>query len=138
MKKNVLILMGLCLLGLFTWQVQAANKEHITPINNELEDNVVPHGYDKIVLQGTLMYGINPNAIVAGANDNSVYIGFNEEFGNVNISIHSITGGLVYYTVVNTNVQSVVIIPFGGVASGLYPVELSSANGYVDGYFEHE
>ncbi len=75
MKKNVLILIGLCLLGLCTWQVQAANMERISNINKEVEDDV-PHGYDKIVLQGTLMYGINPNAIVAGASDDAVYIGW--------------------------------------------------------------
>lgn len=134
MKKNVLILTGLCLLGLFTWQVQAANNERLSFINNKVEDNV-PHGYDVIVLQGTLMLGINPNAIVAGASDDAVYIGFNQSFGNVNISIYNGMGGLAYNTVVNTDVQQVIIIPFSGVANGTYIVELNSANGYAEGEF---
>ena len=137
MKKKVLILVGLCILGLFSWQIQAANKERTSIINNKVEDDV-PHGYDVIVLQGSLMLGINPNAIVAGANDNSVYIGFNQDFGNVNISIYNDMGGLVYSTIVNTGVQSVIIIPFGGIASGSYTVELSNANGYADGEFDHD
>ena len=83
------------------------------------------------------MYGINPNAIIAGASDDAVYIGFNEDLGNVNISIYNDMGGLVYSTMVNTGVQSVIIIPFGGVASGTYIVELNSADGYADGDFEH-
>ena len=128
--------MGLCFIGLCTWEAKALNIATLPIIENVLADP--PQGYEIIELEGSLMLNVGPNAIVAGASDDAVYIGFNEEFGNVNISIHSITGGLVYYTVVNTSVQSVVIIPFGGVASGLYTVELSSANGYVDGYFEHE
>ncbi len=84
------------------------------------------------------MFGVSPNAIVAGANDNSVYIGFNQSFDNVNISIYNGMGGLVYNTVVNTDVQQVFIIPFSGVASGSYIVELSSANGYAEGEFDKD
>ena len=140
MKKKVLILAGLCILGLFSWQIQAANMEHISSINTNyfnVEDDV-PHGYDVIVLQGRLMFGINPNAIVAGASDDAVYIEFNQDFGNVNISIYNGMGGLVYSTVVDTNVQSVVIIPFTSAASGSYTVELTSADGYADGDFEKD
>ena len=138
MKKNVLILVGLCILGLFSWQIQAANVENICSINNrDMEDNV-PHGYDVIVLHGTLMFGINPNSIVAGANDDAVYIGFNQDFGLVNISIYNSMGGLVYSAVVNTSVQQVVIIPITFATSGTYTVELSNAFGYADGDFEHE
>ena len=138
MKKNVLILVGLCILGLFSWQIQAANVENICSINNrDMEDNV-PHGYDVIVLHGTLMFGINPNSIVAGASDDAVYIGFNQDFGLVNISIYNSMGGLVYSAVVNTSVQQVVIIPITFATSGTYTVELSNAFGYADGDFEHE
>ncbi|MBR6879151.1 MAG: DUF3244 domain-containing protein [Bacteroidales bacterium] len=138
MKKNVLILVGLCILGLFSWQIQAANVENICSINNrDMEDNV-PHGYDVIVLHGTLMFGINPNSIVAGASDDAVYIGFNQDFGLVNISIYNSMGGLVYSAVVNTSVQQVVIIPITFAASGTYTVELSNAFGYAEGDFEHE
>ena len=95
-----------------------------------------PQGYEKIELLGTLMLNINPNAIVAGASEDAVYIGFNQSFGNVNISIYNGMGGLVYNTVVNTDVQQVVIIPFTSAANGSYTVELNNANGYADGEFD--
>ena len=84
------------------------------------------------------MYGHSPNAIEAGASDNAVYIGFNQSFGNVNISIYNALGGLVYSTVVNTDVQQTIIIPFSNVLSGTYTVELSNANGYVEGDFDKD
>ena len=84
------------------------------------------------------MYNINPNAIEAGANDDAVYIGFNQSFGNVNISIYNALGGLVYSTVVNTDVQSSIIIPFANVLSGTYTVEVSNANGSVEGDFNKD
>ena len=138
MKKKVLLFASLVALNLCTWQVQAVNINSVsTPINTwDVADP--PAGYEKIDLQGTLMLNIGPNAVVAGANDNSVYIGFNQDFGNVNISIYNGMGGLVYSTVVNTSVQSVVIIPFTSAASGSYIVELNSADGYAEGDFEKE
>ncbi len=135
MKKNAIILVGLCAISFFTWQTQAANIESTFIINNMVEDDV-PHGYDKIVLQGTLTFGVSPNTIVAGSSDDAVYIAFNQSFGNVNISIYNGMGGLVYNTVVNTDVQQVVIIPFTSAASGSYIVELSNANGYAEGDFD--
>ncbi len=136
MKKNMLIIIGLCALGLCFGDVQAVNNAP-TPIEiNKLEIADPPQGYEEINLQGTLMLGVGPNAIVAGASDDAVYIGFNQSFGYVNVSIYNSLGGLVYNTVVNTDVQTVVIIPFSSAASGTYTVELNSANGYVDGDFE--
>jgi hypothetical protein len=136
MKTKTLLLVGLCAIGLCSWETQAVNTKSI-PINFiEMADP--PSSYEKIELQGSLMFGVSPNAIVAGANDNSVYIGFNQSFDNVNISIYNGMGGLVYNTVVNTDVQQVFIIPFSGVASGSYIVELSSANGYAEGEFDKD
>ena len=83
------------------------------------------------------MLGIGPNAVVAGANDEAVYIGFNQDFGLVNISIYNSLGGLAYSAVVNTSVQQVVIIPITFATSGTYTVELSNAFGYADGDFGH-
>ena len=82
------------------------------------------------------MYGIGPNAIVAGASDVDIYIGFNQSFGNVNISIYNGMGGLVYNSVVNTDVQQVYIIPFTTAASDTFTVELSNASGYAEGEFD--
>ena len=98
----------------------------------------IPIGYDEIDLHGELAFNVGPNAIVAGASDDAVYIGFNLDFGNVNISIYNSMGVIVYNTVVNTSVQSVVIIPFTSAASGSYIVELNSADGYAEGDFEKE
>lgn len=138
MKTKALLLFGLIALGQFAWGTQAMNSvPEPAPINkSDIEDP--PPGYEKINLQGSLMYGIGPNTVVAGASDDAVYIGFNEDLGNVNITIYNGMGGVVYSTVVNSGVQSVVIIPFSGVASGSYIVELNNANGYADGDFEHD
>ena len=62
-----------------------------------MQDNV-PSGYEIIVLQGKLNCNAGPNAVVAGANENSVYIHFNQSFGNVSISIYNAEGNLVYDT----------------------------------------
>jgi hypothetical protein len=86
---------------------------------------------------GDLMFAVGPNAIEAGASDDAIYIGFNQSFGNVNISIYNSMGIAVYRTIVNTDVQQVVIIPFANVASGSYIVELNNANGYAEGDFDH-
>ena len=133
MKKKVFIFAGLCILALSASQVQAVNYETSSYYYND-GDNL-PAGYSKIDLRGKLDCNASPNAVVAGANENSVYIGFNQDFGNVSISIYNAAGNLVYSTVVNTSVQQVVIIPFTSAASGTYTVELSSANGYADGDF---
>lgn len=138
MKKNTLIIIGLCALGLCFGDVQAVNKAP-TPIEiNKWEIADPPQGYEKINLQGTLMLGVGPNAVVAGANDEAVYIAFNQDFGNVSITIYNGAGLVAYSTVVNTSVQQVVIIPFFSSASGTYTVELSNAFGYAEGDFEHE
>lgn len=134
MKTKALLLVGLCAMGLCTWDAQAVNTKPLPIHKMEMADP--PQGYDKIDLKGSLMLGINPNAIVAGSSDDAIYIGFNQNFGNVNISIYNGMGGLVYSTVVNTNVQQAVIIPFSSAVSGSYTVEISNANGYADGDFE--
>lgn len=122
-------------LSLCTNQVQALNP--VTAPINKWDVTDPPAGYEIIDLQGTLLYGIEPNAIVAGASDDDIYIGFNRSFGNVNIFIYNDMGIIVYSTVVNTDVQQVVIIPFTN-ANGSYIVELSNARGYADGDFERE
>lgn len=132
MKKNAFILAGLCVLGLCNWQAHAMNVERASIIN--MEDNV-PTGFEVIELKGDLMLGIGPNAIEAGANRNSVYIHFNQSFGNVNISIFNATGSLCYSGVVDTTVQQTVIIPISGNSEGTYNVVLDNANGYAEGEF---
>jgi hypothetical protein len=119
-------------------EVLASNTTSVkTPIYKN-DNGDPPAGYDKIILLGDLMLNHGPNAVVAGANENSVYIGFNQDFGNVGIAIYNEAGLVVYSTVVNTSVQTVVIIPFTTATSGTYTVELSNAFGYADGDFEHD
>lgn len=137
MKKKALLIASLCAIGICTWEAKAENFEK-APYCIYLGDINMPNEFDKIDLRGDLLMNVGPNAIIAGANDNSVYIGFNQSFGNVSISIYNGMGGLVYSTVVDTSVQSVVIIPFSSAASGSYTVELNSADGYADGDFEKD
>jgi hypothetical protein len=135
MRRKALILIALCSLGFIVREAQAVNLESAPMYYLEIN---MPNEFEKIELLGDLMYGHSPNAIEAGASDNAVYIGFNQSFGNVNISIYNALGGLVYSTVVNTNVQQTIIIPFSNVLSGTYTVELSNANGYVEGDFDKD
>lgn len=135
MKKKALIFIGLCTLALCTWQAQAVNTEPLSINIGEIADP--PQGFEKIILFGNLLLNVGPNAIVAGASEDAIYIGFNQSFGNVSISIYNSMGSIVYSTVVNTDVQQVFIIPFTNAASGNYVVELSNANGYAEGDFEH-
>ena len=134
MKNRLLLLFSLCATGLGIWEAQAENPESTSKDFMEIN---IPFGYDEIELHGELMLNIGPNAIVAGASDDAVYIGFNEDFGSVNISIYNGLGGLVYSTVVNSSIQTEVFIPFANVSIGTYLVELNNANGYAEGDFEH-
>lgn len=134
MNKKAFILAGLCVFGLCVWQTQAAIIYHSSSLNSSAED-IVPHGYDDIVLQGTLMYGVGQEAIVAGVSDNAVYIHFNQSFGNVSVKIYNDAGCLVYCSEVNTSVQQTFIIPIMGGANGHFVLELNNANGFAEGEF---
>jgi hypothetical protein len=136
MKNRLLFLVSLFALSLCTWEVHALNTVSLSTPSQKSDIEEPPPGYEKINLLGDLLYNIGPNAIVAGASDDAVYIAFNQSFGNVNISIYNGMGGIVYNTVVNTDVQQVVIIPFTSAANGSYTVELNNANGYADGDFQ--
>ncbi len=134
MNKKVLFLIVFCALSMFTWEASAINYLSAPIINSEIADP--PQGFEKIDLLGDLMLNHGPNAVVAGANENSVYIGFNQDFGNVSITIYNGAGLVAYSTVVDTSVQQVVIIPITTAASGTYTVVLDNANGYAEGDFE--
>ena len=137
MKKKTLLLAGLCALSLCTCEVQATNS-NLVSINIIGDYDNVPTGYEIINLHGDFDTNIGPNAVIAGANENSVYIHFNQSFGNVSISIYNASGNLVYNSVVDTSVQQTVIIPFSNMVSGTYTVVLDNANGYAEGDFERD
>ena len=132
MNKRTLILTILYVIGLGAWApaVTLATK----PVAYELSN--VPNGYEQIVLCGELMLGVGPNAIEAGASDDTVYIQFNQNFGNVSITIYNSSNLVVYSTVVDTSIQQVVIIPFANALADSYSVVLSRANSYAEGDFE--
>lgn len=132
MKKKTLLLAGLCAISLCSWNAQAISPKNVLYIN---EASNIPYGAEEIILNGKLDYNAGPDDIKAGATDDAIYVQFNQSFGNVSISIYNGMGGLVYNTVVNTDVQQTVIIPFASAASGTYTVELNNANGYADGEF---
>lgn len=137
MKKNALIFIGLCALTLCTWEAQATNVEdHFTNTIN-VKDNV-PTGYEIIELHGDLMLSIDPNAITAGANHNSIYLHFNQSIGNVNIKIFNTAGNLCYNSLIDTSMQQTVIIPIAGSDNGSYTVMLENAVGYAEGDFERQ
>lgn len=132
MKRKALVLIALCSLGILAWDAQATSFETL-PIN--IMGEGIPHGWEEIELHGSLATLVGPNAIEVGASDDAVYISFNQSFGNVSISIYNSMGVVVYNTVVNTDVQQVVIIPFTA-TNGSYTIELSNTHGYADGDFE--
>lgn len=135
MKKNAFILIGLCVLGICSGAAKAMHHQSSSIVI--VEDNV-PTGYELIVLRGSLMTGANPNAINAGANRNSVYLHFNQNFGNVGISIYNESGNRVYSAVVDTSVQQTFVIPIAGNSNGTFNVVLDNANGFAEGDFERQ
>ena len=137
MKKKVFIFTGLCALGLCTWEAQATNPQQVL-INMDKVDNHIPSGAEQIKLKGRLDINAGPDDIEAGATEQAVYLYFNQNFGNVSISLYSPMGLLVYNCVVDTSMQQLVVIPIASSVSGTYTVVLDNANGLVEGDFEHD
>ena len=137
MNKKVFLLASICALGLGSWDVQAYNPQPVL-INKCMEDNHIPAGANEIRLKGKLNCNTAPDDIEAGATDNAVYLYFNQNHGNVSISLYSPMGFLVYNCVVDTSMQQLVVIPIASSVSGTYTVVLDNANGLVEGDFEHD
>lgn len=137
MNKKVFLLAGICALGFGSWEVQASNPQPVL-INKCMEDNHIPAGANEIRLKGKLNCNTAPDDIEAGATDNAVYLYFNQNFGNVSISLYSPMGILVYNCVVDSSMQQLVVIPIASSVSGTYTVVLDNANGLVEGDFEHD
>lgn len=137
MKKNVLILASLFVLCLFAWQAQAVNVESPSIAITNMVDNV-PTGYEAINLKGKLSYCTGPNDVVAGANKNEVYLHFNQNCGNVSVSIYNADGNLVYNSVVDTSLQRTFIIPITGSSNGIFSVVLDNSVGFAEGDFDRQ
>ena len=136
MKFKQIVLFGICAFRFCSWEVQALTPETVPIRYNINEMDNLPTGYEEIILMGDLMMGNGPRPIIAGANDNSIYIHFNQSFGNVNILIYNAMGGLIYNNVMDTSMQQTMIIPVSGTFSGTYSVVVNNANGYAEGDFE--
>lgn len=131
--KTSFLFAGLCILTLCAWTARTTNPT-TQPIIEKMRDT--PPGYEEIELRGSLAFGVGPNAIEAGYNENSVYIQFNQNLGYVDVTIYNPSGLTVYSDVVNTAVQQQVIVPITGLVDGVYTIVLENATGYADGEFE--
>ena len=135
MKKLLSALLCCCLLGFIVLEPQAINSEPI--FVGETTDELPP-SYDVIELQGSLVFSPGSNPIEAGVNDNSIYIQFNQNLGNINVTIYNPDGLTVYSGVVNTAVQQLLVIPLSFSTEGTYTIYLENATGYADGDFEKQ
>ena len=121
------------MLGLWAGDIPANNPKSLTLTQ---QTGNIPEGYEEIVLRGSLAFSSGPNAIEAGVNDNSVYIQFNQNLGNVTVTVYNPDGLTVYSGVVNTAVQQLLVVPMAFSSEGTYTVVLENATGYADGDFE--
>lgn len=123
----------LCLFCLYAAKVTANTPKSMEAV---VETTDVPHGYDEIHLQGSLMYNAGPNAVEAGFNETSIYIQFNQNLGYVSVTIINPYGLTIYTGVVNTAVQQLVVIPVSLSAEGIYTIVLDNTSEYAEGDFE--
>lgn len=97
----------------------------------------LPDGYERIELHGSFSYSNGPDGIEAGVSQSDVIIQFNQNYGNVTLSLYNGSGVLVYNGVVNTTVQQLAIIPINGGSSGSYLLEMSNDLIIAEGEFDH-
>jgi len=132
MKKKTLLLVILCAFCQLNGKTITMNT---TPCRFVEETNDVPHGYEVIELQGSLMYSCDPDAIEAGIGENDIYIHFNQNLETVSIYLYNDSGMLLYHNLVNTAIQQTVIIPINSAYNGSYYLEIDNATGYAGGDF---
>jgi hypothetical protein len=135
MKKQIILLLIMGVFSVNASYTRASSFETAPAVNSKVD---MPSELERIELHGDLMLNVGPNAIEAGASDDSVYIGFNQCFGNVSITIYNSNNIVVYSTVVDTSVQQVVIIPFSTAAPDAYTVVLNHADNCAEGDFEKD
>lgn len=129
MNAKTLIIVGFCLLSFGAGELQANTPETTSIVQ---KNNDVPHGYEQIELQGSLMLSVGPTSIDAGVNDNSIFIQFNQNLGNVIVTIYNPSGSTVYSGMVNTAVQQLLVIPVTFSSEGIYTIVLENASDYFD------
>lgn len=134
MKNKTIIIIGISALISFGIVAKATSPKNVIL---QCETTDTPPG-TKIILQGDLLFGINPDAIEASVNDDAVYIQFNQSFGYVSIKLYNENNSLIYTDVVNSSAQSQVVIHILGSINGTYTLVLENATGYAEGHFEQE
>ena len=95
-----------------------------------------PPGAEEILLRGSLDVTPGSNGVEAYVYQNTVYVYFHQNFGNVNITLYEPNGSMIYNDIVNTAVQQLVVIPITSQAEGIYTIVLENPSGYFDGDFE--
>ena len=133
MKARTFILAGLCMLSLLVIKANVNNPKSISSFHNMSD---IPPGYEELELRGSLMLNAGPNSIEAYVYQNSVYVYFHQNFGNVQITLYDPNAVIIYNDVVNTAVQQIVIIPITSQAEGIYTIVFENPSGYADGDFE--
>lgn len=94
-----------------------------------------PTTAQQIHLKGLLDTNAGPNDIEAYVDGSYIYVIFNRSFGNVSVSLYNANSFLIYCDIINTAVQSTVIIPFLNTTGGTFTLILETNNGYVEGEF---
>lgn len=137
MKKSTLLLIGFSTIVPCSWEAQANNPQQIL-INMDMEDNHIPSTAERIELKGRLDLNAGPDDIEAGVTEQTVYLYFNQSFGNVSVSLYNASGLLIYSSVVDTSMQQLVAVPIVSTESGTYTVVLNNTNGFAEGDFERQ
>lgn len=99
----------------------------------EIHSTSIPHGAEEIKLQGLLDVNAGPTDVEAYYYGNNIYVDFHQNFGNVSVMFYNDSGLLIYSDIVNTVVQSQLVIPINNYAEFYFTLVLESANGYAEG-----
>lgn len=134
MKNITLFIVFLWASSLFIQWKALVTSLKISPVIQNEKTIFFPNDAERIELNGTLMFN-HQSSIEAAVNDYAVYIQFNQNFGNVSISLYNQSGALIHNGMVDTSVQSQVVIPFLNSTNGTYTLVLENVSGYVEGEF---
>ena len=133
MKTKVFLLIGLYLFSLGVGENLANNPK---TINTFQKTDNVPHGYEIIELQGSLMLNTGPNVIDIGVSDVAIFISFNQNIGNVTVTLYGPNGSTIYCDVSDTSVQQFIVIPATFHNEDVYTIVFENYFGYASGEFE--
>lgn len=135
MKQRVFTLLLVCILSPTTFNAN----NYWRPIDEIYQKSIGtpddPPELTFIELLGKLDMNAGPNDITAWVESSMVRVSFSRSFGYVSVKLYSPSGVLIHSSVVDTSVQSQVVIPFLNSTNGTYTLVLENASGYVEGEF---